>query len=162
MKIGAIIQARMGSTRLPGKVMLKIKDKTVLGHVVERVKQSKLINEIIIATTINESDDIIVKESLNLGLKVFRGDENDVLSRYYFAAKENAIDLIVRITSDCPLIDSKIVDEVISYYISNNYDIVTNAGNDFNERTYPRGLDVEIFSFDVLEKAHYKADLRLS
>ncbi|TJX68845.1 acylneuraminate cytidylyltransferase [Soehngenia saccharolytica] len=157
MKIGAIIQARMGSTRLPEKVMKRIQGKTVLGHVIERVRQSKLIDEIIIATTTNEQDRIIESEALGYGAKVFRGSEDDVLSRYYYAAKENNIDIIVRITSDCPLIDPMIVDEIIEFYNDHDFDIVTNAGNDLSNRTFPRGLDTEVFSFHFLEKAYNNA-----
>lgn len=151
MKIAAIIQARMGSTRLSGKVMKELKGKTVLSHVIERVKQSKFIEEIIIATTIHKRDDIIEKEALNCGCKVFRGSEEDVLSRYYYAAKENNIDVIIRITSDCPLIDPFVIDEIIEFYLKGTYDLVTNAGSDLMQRTYPRGLDTEVFSFEVLE-----------
>ena len=153
MKIGAIIQARMGSTRLPEKVMKNLEGKTVLDHVIERVRQSKLIDEIIIATTIHDRDSIIETEALRCGAKAFRGSEDDVLSRYYYAAKENNLDIVVRITSDCPLIDSKVLDEVIQYYLKNDYDIVSNAGSDLSNRTYPRGLDTEVFSFKVLENA---------
>lgn len=158
MKTGAIIQARMGSTRLSGKVMKDLFGKTVLEHVIERVKQSKIIDEIIIATTENTRDDIIEKESLKCGVKVFRGSEDDVLSRYYYAAKENNLDVVVRITSDCPLIDPLIIDKVMDFYLNSNYDLVTNAGINLSERTYPRGLDVEVFSFEVLEKTYKNAD----
>lgn len=157
MKIGAVIQARMGSTRLPEKVMKKIAKKTVLEHVIERVKQSDLIDEIIIATTIHERDDAIEAEALRCGVKITRGSEEDVLSRYYSAAKENNLDVIVRITSDCPLIDPRVLDEVIGYYMKYDYDIVSNAGSDISNRTYPRGLDTEVFSFKVLENAFNNA-----
>jgi len=157
MKIGAIIQARMGSTRLPEKVMKKIAGKTVLEHVIERVKQSDLINEIIIATTTHERDDAIEAEALRCGVKVFRGSEEDVLSRYYLAAKKNNLDIIVRITSDCPLIDPIVLDEIVGYYLKHDYDIVSNAGPDICNRTYPRGLDTEVFSFEVLENAFNNA-----
>lgn len=153
MKIAAIIQARMGSTRLSGKVMKDLNGKTVLSHVIERVRQSKLIEDIIIATTIHERDNIIETEAINYGSKVYRGSEDDVLSRYYFAAKENNVDTIIRITSDCPLIDPNVIDEIIKFYLKGNYDLVTNAGSDLTQRTYPRGLDTEIFSFEVLENA---------
>ena len=157
MKIGVIIQARMGSTRLPGKVMKKIQGRSVLEHVIERVKQSRLIDEIIIATTTHDQDSVIEFEALRCGVKSFRGSEDDVLSRYYYAAKNNEIDVVVRITSDCPLIDPIVLDNVIEFYGSNDYEIVTNAGNDLDNRTYPRGLDVEIFSFVLLEKAFNNA-----
>lgn len=153
MKIGAIIQARMGSTRLPEKVMKNLQGKTVLEHVIERVKQSKLIDEIIIATTTHERDAVIESEALRCGVKVFRGSEEDVLARYYYTAKANKLDVVVRITSDCPLIDSIVLDEIIDFYQKNNYDIVSNAGSDLSNRTYPRGLDTEIFSFNLLENA---------
>jgi spore coat polysaccharide biosynthesis protein SpsF len=154
MKIAAIIQARMGSTRLSGKVMKDIKGRTVLSHVIERVKQSNLIDEIIIATTVQDRDSVIENEALKYGAKVYRGSEEDVLSRYYLAAKENNIDIIVRITSDCPVIDANVIDEIINLYLKEKYDIVTNAGSDLSQRTFPRGLDTEVFSFELLEDAN--------
>jgi spore coat polysaccharide biosynthesis protein SpsF len=157
MKIAAIIQARMGSTRLSGKVMKEIHGKTVLAHVIERVKQSKKLDDVIIATTILDRDNAIEKEAIKNKAKVFRGSEEDVLSRYFYAAKENNIDVIVRITSDCPLIDPIVVDKILDFYISNDYDIVTNASGDLSKRTYPRGLDTEIFSFKLLEDAFVNA-----
>ncbi|MDR7856912.1 glycosyltransferase family protein [Tissierella sp.] len=158
MKIVAIIQARMGSTRLPGKVMKKVGDKTILEHVISRVGQSKLVDEIITATTTKVDDDAIVYETNRLGVKYYRGSEDDVLSRYYYAAKENKADIVVRITSDCPLIDPIIVDEIIELYKNNKYDLVTNAGSDLTQRTYPRGLDTEVFSFKQLEIAYNEAN----
>jgi len=157
MKIGAIVQARMGSTRLFGKVMKQINGKTVLEHVIERVRQSALIDVIIIATTTHAGDDVIESQAIRCGAEVFRGSEEDVLSRYYYSAKNNNLDAVVRITSDCPLIDSKVLDEIINYYQTNEYDIVTNAGLDALNRTYPRGLDTEVFSFRVLEYAFTNA-----
>ena len=157
MKVGAIIQARMGSTRLPGKIIKKLEDKTVLQHVIERIKQSQLIDTIIIATTTHERDNVVEKEAIRCGVSVFRGSENDVLSRYYFAAKENNLDVIVRVTSDCPLIDPHLTDNIIKYYINSNYQIVSNAGSDPSNRTYPRGLDVEVFSQNLLEDAFINA-----
>ena len=153
MTTAAIIQARMGSTRLPAKVMKEIKGKTVLSHVIERVRQSKMLDDIIIATTTLDRDDLIENEAIKCGAKVFRGSEDDVLSRYYYTAKENNIDVVVRITSDCPLIDPHVVDEITNFYLAGNYDLVTNAGSDLSQRTYPRGLDTEIFSFAALEEA---------
>lgn len=156
MKIVTIIQARMGSTRLSGKVMKDLLGQTVLAHVIDRVKQSKLVNEIIIATTTEERDNIIEIEALNNGVKCFRGSETDVLSRYYLAAKEHDADVVVRITSDCPLYDPNILDEMICFYQTYDYSVVTNAG-DICNRTFPRGLDTEIFSFDLLKEAFLKA-----
>lgn len=157
MKIGAVIQARMGSTRLSGKVMKEIAGKTVLEHVIERVRQSKAIDSVVIATTIHDRDDVIVDEAIRCKAKYFRGSEEDVLSRYYYASKENSLDVVIRITSDCPLIDPFIIDEIIEYYINNDYDIVSNAGPKTSDRTYPRGLDTEVFSFIALERAFHKA-----
>ncbi|NMB33101.1 MAG: NTP transferase domain-containing protein [Clostridium sp.] len=153
MKIGAIVQTRMGSTRLPGKVMLDLCGKPVTRHVIERLKNSSFLDEIIIATTTLKRDGVIAEQAEKGGVKWFCGSEDDVLSRYYYAARENALDIVVRITSDCPLIDPGILDDVIDVFVNNNYILVTNAGNDLAQRTFPRGLDVEVFSFNALEDA---------
>lgn len=156
-KVVAIIQARVGSTRLPRKVLKEIQGKTVLYHVIERIRQSNCINQIIIATSNLKQDDDIVKEAEKLEISCFRGSETNVLSRYYNAALYNNADIIVRITSDCPLIDPNIIDEMIKFYLDNSYSIVSNASMDSNNRTYPRGLDTEIFSFNVLNQAFKSA-----
>ena len=155
MNVICIIQARIGSSRLPEKVLKKIEGKTVLEHDVDRLKRVESINEIVIATTVEESDSKIVDEANRLNVKYFRGSGEDVLSRYYFAAKENKADIVVRVTSDCPLIDSQVTDEIIKFYIDNYpiYDYVSNT----LDRTYPRGLDTEVFSFEALEKAFNEA-----
>jgi len=157
MKVVCIVQARMGSTRLPGKVMLDLYGKTVLERVIERIKKVKNIDTIVIATTTKKYDDVIAEKALNCGVEVFRGSEDDVLSRYYFAAKKYGADVVVRITSDCPLIDPLITESVIDYYLENisKFDYVSNT----LERTYPRGLDTEVFSFQSLEKAFNNAIL---
>lgn len=152
-KTVAIIQARIGSTRLPGKVLKDLCGKTVLEHVIERAQQARLIDQIIIATTVSDQDKQIVDLAEKCGVEYFRGSEEDVLSRYYLAAKENKAGVVVRITSDCPLMDPLILDQIIKFYQENGYNIVTNAGNDLKQRTFPRGLDVEVFSFKVLQKA---------
>jgi spore coat polysaccharide biosynthesis protein SpsF len=157
-KTAAIIQARMGSTRLPGKVMKDLKGKPVLWHVIERVKQAENIDQIIIATTTHERDKIIFDKAKEWGVKAYQGSEEDVLARYYEAANKYDVDTVVRITSDCPLIDPYVIDEIVEYYNENDYTLVTNAGSDLNNRTYPRGLDTEVFSFEVLEKAYKKAE----
>ncbi|MBI9014620.1 MAG: glycosyltransferase family protein [Clostridiales bacterium] len=158
MKVTAIIQARVGSTRLPGKVLKELKGHTVLYHVIERVSQSTLIDDIIIATTLNENDDAIEQEAQKCGVKVFRGSEDDVLSRFYLAAENNKSDVVVRITSDCPLIDPNVLDDIINSFIKNdNIEIATNAGADLKLRTFPRGLDVEVFSCKVLKDAYLNA-----
>lgn len=135
--------------------MLDLCGKTVLGHIIERVKKVENIDEIVVATTTKEDDILIVEETLKYGVKVFRGSEEDVLSRYYYAAKENEADVVVRITSDCPLIDPEVTQKTIDYYLRNkdNFDYVSNT----LERTFPRGLDTEVFSFKQLEVAYSKA-----
>ncbi len=158
VKTTAIIQARTGSTRLPGKVLKKLYGKTILQHVIERVQQAKSIDSIVIATTRLSRDDAIVDEAVRCGVQYFRGSEDDVLARYYLAAQESNSDTVVRITSDCPLIDPLVTDEIIKFFQEKKrYDIVTNAGNDINNRTYPRGLDIEVFSFFALEQAYRQA-----
>lgn len=139
--------------------MKTLGDKSVLEHVVERVKQAELIDEVIIATTELERDSVLVEEAKRIGIKIYRGDEKDVLSRYYEAATEFNIDTIVRITSDCPLIDPKVLDKIVRCYYSDNYDIVSNAGKDPSTRTFPRGLDTEVFSYTALKNAYTNADL---
>lgn len=155
MKVVCIIQARMGSTRLPGKVLKKICEKTVLEHGIDRLRRAKNIDQIVIATTKCEEDDAIVNEAKRLNIAYYRGSEENVLSRYYYAAKENNADIIVRITSDCPLMDYEVTEKIVQYYIDNSreYDYVSNTIN----RTYPRGLDTEVFAFKALKKAFYEA-----
>lgn len=157
MKTVVIIQARMGSTRLPGKVMKELFGKTVLEHVVERVKQSIEINEVIIATSTHYHDDVIEMESKKIGVKCFRGSESDVLSRFFYAARENNADIVVRITSDCPLIDPKVMDKVIRFYKQHEYPYVSNGDIDSRLRTFPRGLDTEVFGFKELKEAFLDA-----
>ncbi|MDP4093179.1 MAG: glycosyltransferase family protein [Bacillota bacterium] len=152
MNIGVIIQARMGSTRLKGKILKSLpinSDITVLQQVIRRVRASLKVNCIIIATTESAQDNAIVDIAIKEKAKYFRGSEDDVLSRYFFAAKENNLDIIARITSDCPCIDPETIDYVVEAFIESDCDYVSNA----LERTYPRGLDVEVFSFKALKKA---------
>lgn len=157
MKIGAIIQARLGSTRLPKKVLKTLpcdSDITVLQQDIRRIKNSQYLNEIIIATTKNKEDDAIVKIAEKENVKFFRGPEDDVLERYYLAARENFIDIIIRFTSDCPCIDYNIVDMVIEEYLKDeNYDFVATV----LKRTFPVGLDVELIKFSALERAYKEA-----
>lgn len=157
MRVGAIIQARMGSTRLPGKVMKTLHGKTILEHVLKRVAQSNMLDEIIVATTNKDDDKIILEESLRCNTKVFRGSESDVLSRYYKAAVENNLDVVVRITSDCPLIDPQVIDAILTNFLQGDYEIGTNAHSDPSNRTFPRGLDTEVFWLSSLESAHNNA-----
>lgn len=156
MKIGAIIQARVSSTRLPAKILKELpygSGISVLAQVIKRIKKSKRLNEIIVATTTGKDDDKVVSIARKEDVKFFRGSEKDVLSRYYLAAQKNGIDLVVRITSDCPCIDVKIVDMIIDEHISEEVDYTSN----FLDRTYPQGLDAEAVNFDVLEKAYKNA-----
>ncbi|XCS11519.1 glycosyltransferase family protein [Aeribacillus pallidus] len=155
MKVAAIIQARMGSTRLPGKILKKVLDKTLLEYQIERVKRAKSIDEIIIATTTKESDDQIVQLCQQLSIPYYRGSEEDVLSRYFEAATQFNADVIVRLTSDCPIIDPNVIDKVVTHYLENKdrYDYVSNTLT----RTYPRGLDTEVMSYKALKRAYEEA-----
>jgi spore coat polysaccharide biosynthesis protein SpsF len=154
---GCIIQARMGSTRLPGKVMMNIEDqKPVLYFVIKQLQECKLIDKIIVATTTNDEDNQIVNYSKNLGIDCFRGSSKDVLDRHYQCAKEYSISTIVRIPSDKPLIDPEVVDNVISVFNNNSYDYVTNF---LSNSTFPSGEEVEVFSMNGLEKVWRKAKL---
>ncbi len=150
-KIVAIIQARMGSSRLPGKTMMELCGKPMLWHLINRLDHAKLISDIVIATTTDKRDDIIEKFCEENGILLFRGSEEDVLDRYYQAAKRYNADTIVRITSDCPLIDPRVVDKVIKEYLKNRKFV--SGLNNVSNRTYPRGLDTEVFSFSALETA---------
>ncbi|MEK4285474.1 MULTISPECIES: cytidylyltransferase domain-containing protein [Ureibacillus] len=156
MKIVAIVQARMGSTRLPGKIMKEVKGKPLLLYQLQRLKASRLIDEIVIATTIEEQDNVIETFCKNFGVSYYRGSELNVLERYYETAVNFHADIIVRITSDCPIIDPEIVDKTIQYFLdSKKYDYVSNT----IKRTYPRGLDVEVFSYSALKEAFHHAYL---
>lgn len=155
MKIIAIIQARLGSTRLPGKVLLDLEGRTVLEHVFRRVKSSKLVTDVIVATTINKEDLNIVKLCGNLGINVYCGSEDDVLDRYYQTARLFGADHIVRITSDCPLIDPVLIDEVITLHVREKADYTSNT----IKETYPDGEDIEVFTFKALKEAWKKANL---
>lgn len=158
MKIVAIIQARMGSSRLPGKILRRLLDDTVLGHVVKRAGAAGNINQVVVATTLSSIDDVVVREAERLGVTATRGNELDVLDRYYRAACQVKADAILRITSDCPLLDSALVEAMVGRFLSltavgATVDYLSNTVT----RTYPRGLDAEIFTFDALEKAHTQA-----
>lgn len=153
--IGAVIQARMGSSRLPGKVLLKLDDKSVLDYVIDQVKYCNLVNKIIIATTDLNEDDVIVQNSEHNAVECFRGHATDVLDRYYQCAKKYALSAIVRITSDCPLIDPQVVDNAIRMFNEDPCDYISNN----KPRTFPYGLDVEVFSFSILENAWRNARL---
>lgn len=155
-KILCIIQARTGSTRLPRKVLLKVAKKTILEHVVARVKKAKKINKIIIATTDKKEDNIIERLCDKIGINCFRGSEDDVLDRYYqCSVRYPKYTAILRITSDCPFIDPVIIDKVIDLFVKNNFDYACNT----QPETFPDGSDVEVFKKDLLKKAANKARL---
>ena len=152
MKYLAIITARMTSSRLPGKVMMKIKNTPIIKILIDRLRKSKLINSIAVSTTTNNSDDILVNYLKNKKIKFFRGSEEDVTKRViqtsnYFKAKN-----IVLITGDCPLIDPNIVDQCIRTFDKNNSDFVTNV----NIKTFPDGMDVQVFKSNALKKSYKK------
>ena len=165
MNVGIIIQSRMGSKRLPGKNLLSItKDGTSLIElVILRLKKCKKIDQIIVATSKSKQNDILVKKIKTLGVSVFRGDEDDALERYYLAAKKFKIDNIIRITSDCALVDPKMVDEFIDVFNKKKLDYLSNTFNynkfDLGNWSYYDGFDVEIFTSDLLnyvQKKHKK------
>jgi len=155
MKVVAIIQARMGSTRLPGKVMKVILGKPVILWDLDRISLSKLIDKIVVAIPYGKENDVIVDtiKEYNDKIVTTRGSENDVLDRYYQAAVKTSADVVVRITSDCPLIDSVVIDNIIKQFLDNDCDYCSNSLT----RTYPRGLDTEVFSFKALEEAWNEA-----
>jgi spore coat polysaccharide biosynthesis protein SpsF len=150
-----IVQARLGSTRLPSKVLKDLSGKPVLYHVLERIKKTKLVDNIVIATTDLDSDEPLIEYLRENKIDYYRGSSEDVLSRYYESALQYKADIIIRITSDCPLIDPIVIDEIIKIYLeNNNYDYVSNT----LMRSFPRGLDVELFTFDALKKSFLKAE----
>jgi spore coat polysaccharide biosynthesis protein SpsF len=153
LKIAAIVQARMGSTRLPGKVLMDIGGRTALARVVRRLSRAMLIHEVIVATSGLPADDAIVQECERLDTPCFRGSEADVLDRYYCAAKNFDADAVVRITSDCPLIDPQLVDETIRVFATEEADYASNV----IPRIYPRGLDTEVFTTEALAWAWLEA-----
>ena len=148
--IGCIIQARMGSSRLPGKALMKSDSgKPLLYYVINQLRYCSKVKNLVIATTTNQEDDEIEKFADNNSVNVFRGKDKDVLDRYFQCAKKYSFSTIVRITADCPLIDPQIVDKVIEQFFSGNYDFATNT----LMRTFPIGTDVEVFSFSALNRA---------
>ncbi len=160
MNIVAIIQARMGSTRLPGKVLMDLAGKPMLERVIRRTGRATRLSEVVVATTTNPQDRVIARLCHDLGVPFTCGSEFDVLDRYYQAAVRYHADAIVRITADCPLIDPGIIDNVISEFLNLPY--VDYVSNTFSLRTFPRGLDVEVMQFKALERARTLDRSRLS
>ncbi len=160
--IGCILQARMSSTRLPGKVMMKIdSENTMLDCVINQLKNSKQTKNLVVATTEQKEDDVIVELVKRREIKYFRGSKKDVLDRYYQCAKKFDFSEIVRITADNPLIDYEIVDMVVEHFKSKNYDYITIDRPQVStfHQTYPWGYNVEVFTFSALENAWKNAKL---
>ena len=149
----AIVQARMTSSRLPGKVLSDICGKPSLQRMLERINMASSIDKVVVATTINASDNLIVELCEKLKVDIFRGDEDDVLGRFCGAAEVAEAEIVIRLTADCPMIDPDVIDEVVSAFSINNHDYLSNT----IDRTYPDGLDIEVMSIDTLREAHKKA-----
>lgn len=149
-KVGAILQARMGSSRLPGKILMPLphgQGIPLIGQILNRAKKADNLHEIIVATSTQNKNDELIPVVQSFGAKVFRGDEDDVLSRFYFAAKENALDVIVRLTGDNPFISSKVIDEIVEFHLLN--------GSDYSvTKDLPLGTNIEVVNFKSLEKAY--------
>jgi len=152
-KVLLLIQARMGSTRLPGKHLKTVLGKPLLSFLLERLRRVKKSNLIVLATTINPADDVLMDFAVKEHLPFFRGSEEDVLDRFLQAGRIYSADVLVRITADCPLIDPALIDEIIDFFLSHSYDYVSNVLS----RTYPRGMDVEVFSMPSFEKVSQMA-----
>lgn len=148
-RVVAIIQARMTSSRLPGKVLMDICGRPALQRMLERVLRARRIDQVVVATTVNATDDPVVELCDSLAVKTFRGDEQNVLGRFLAAADENGAESVVRLTADCPMIDPELIDEIVTAYEVGEADYVSNC----NVRTYPDGLDVEVFTMDALREA---------
>ena len=163
MRTVAIIQARMGSTRLPGKVLKNLLGKPMLVHIFNRVNQSKLVDQVVIATSINKENNVIRAVCKENNISYFSGSENNVLERFFYTACHFEAEQIIRITADCPLIDSDIINKLIERFNNSNYNfmgVAAGAGasnSDFKGNRYPQGLDAEIFMFDILKKAYKEA-----
>ena len=156
MTVGCIIQARMGSTRLPGKVLMDVtKGKPVLYYVINQLKHCKSIEKIIVATTTLQEDDKIVQFCMDNKVSCFRGDSKNVLERHYRCAEKFSLSKIIRMPSDKPLLDPEVVDEIVEIFNSNSFDYVTN----FLPSTFPGGTEVEVLSFDSLKKSWGNAAL---
>lgn len=151
----AIIQARVGSTRLPEKVLLPLGNKTVIEQVIDRVRQTNSIDELVVATSIEKSNLPLIKLCSEKGIRIFAGSEDDVLDRFFQLSKLLKPKHIVRITADCPLHDPEVIDMVVKSHLGSKSDYTSNT----DPPTYPDGLDVEVFTFDVLKEAWEKAKL---
>lgn len=149
MKIVATIEARMTSSRLPGKVLLPANGKQMLEHLINRLKQVKSIQEIVLATTVNQTDDPLVEFSRRNGISYFRGSEEDVMLRVIGAAESASMEIVVEITGDCPIIDPLIVEQTIQMFLHNSCDYASNA----HIRSYPEGMDTQVFRLEILKRS---------
>ncbi len=149
MKVLGVLQARMSSNRLPGKVLLPVLGEAMLFRQIERLKHCQMLEHLVVATSTDASDDALIENCNAWCVESFRGSLDDVLDRFVGAAKKYEPEIVVRLTGDCPLTDPKVVDEVIKYFIANNYDYVSNC----NPPTYPDGLDVEVMKYSSLLEA---------
>ncbi|MBI3307202.1 MAG: glycosyltransferase family protein [Candidatus Omnitrophica bacterium] len=153
MRTLSIVQARMGSTRLPGKTLLKIKGKPMIVHGLERLKKCRLIDHIILATSNLKEDRVLLDTARKLGIEGFAGNEQDVLDRYWQVARPHNPEAVVRCTGDCPLLDPFVTDQVIEQHFKNKKDYTSNTLT----RSFPRGYDTEVFRFSALERAAREA-----
>lgn len=155
MRVVGIVQARMGSSRLPGKVLRTVSGVALLEYQLRRVSAARELSGLIVATSLSEKDEPIASLCRNLNVGIFRGSEHDVLERYYLAAHEARADVVVRLTADCPLIDPSLIDQVIRAFrsMSPSFDYYSNT----LDRGFPRGMDVEVMTFDALRRAHFGA-----
>lgn len=153
--IGAIIQARSNSTRLPNKVLKRLGEKTVLEHIIDRIEYAECVDKVVVATTVNKQDNAIAALCADRGTLCYRGSENHVLERFYLAAKEFDFSVIVRITADDPLKDPRVICRCVNLLLESGFDYVSNT----IKPTFPEGIDVEAFTFQALEKAYENASL---
>jgi spore coat polysaccharide biosynthesis protein SpsF len=149
MKIVATIEARMTSSRLPGKVLLPVLGRPMLDHLLERLRAVPSIDEIVVATTTNATDDVLAAFAESAGVRVFRGSEDDVMTRVIGAADSASADVVVEITGDCPIIDPEIVEQTIQMFLHHDADYVSNA----DVRSYPDGMDAQVFRLDTLKRS---------
>lgn len=154
-RVVAVVQARLGSTRLPGKVLLDVNGKPMLQHVVERLARSRRIDEVVIATSTDPNDKALLRFGEEQGFRTLAGSEDDVLDRYAFTAKKTDADVVVRVTADCPIIDPAVVDATLDFFFRENADYAANC----IQQTFPRGLETEVFSRDDLLDANKRAEL---
>ena len=157
MRIVATIEARMTSSRLPGKVMLQAAGKPMLEHLVNRLRAVPSLGGIVLATTTNKTDDVLKEFSVKMRISCYRGSENDVMSRVIGAAESEGADIVVEITGDCPIIDPKIVEQTISLFKSNQVDYVSNG----HIRSFPNGMDTQVFRLDALKRSAAMTNDRL-